>query len=185
MDAAIEGTSLDWSESVIQRLASHCNDKKKAAKTVSEASDEMFLASFIKECGPCVVEGMVIKVSFIHFTLSELGVVKQSKYITVTVRITHYFLLQVFDKAVDCLLFDMAVIKRVYLENLVVSGKLESFELIKRRQQAPQLKLSWIKNNDGDSISDTSILDVFSIVSLTLISDKEKSLCFKADLNSP
>ena len=79
----------------------------------------------------------------------------------------------------------MAVIKRVYLENLVVSGKLKSFELIKRRQQAPQLKLSWIKNNNGDSISDTSILDVFSIVSLTLISDKEKSLCFKADLNSP
>ena len=65
LDAAIEGTSLDWSETVIQRLASHCNDKKKAAKTVSEASDEMFLASFIKECGPCVVEGMVIKVSFI------------------------------------------------------------------------------------------------------------------------
>ena len=74
MDAAIEGTSLDWSETVIQRLASHCNDKKKAAKTVSEASDEMFLASFIKECGPCVVEGMVIKVSFIPLTLSELMV---------------------------------------------------------------------------------------------------------------
>ena len=80
LDAAIEGTSLDWSESVIQRLASHCNDKKKAAKTVSEASDEMFLASFIKECGPCVVEGMVIKVSFIHYTLSELGVVNQIYY---------------------------------------------------------------------------------------------------------
>ena len=111
---------------------------------------------------------------------------KQSKYVIVTVRIIYYhFLQQVFDKAVDCLLFDMAVIKRVYLENLVVSGKLESFELIKRRQQAPQLKLSWIKNNNGDSISDTSILDVFSIVSLTLISDKDKSLCFKADLNSP
>ena len=74
LDAAIEGTSLDWSETVIQRLASHCNDKKKAAKTVSEASDEMFLASFIKECGPCVVEGMVIKVSFIPLTLSELMV---------------------------------------------------------------------------------------------------------------
>ena len=62
LDAAIKDESLDWKESAIQRLASHCNDKKKAAKTVSEASDEMFLASFIKECGPCVVEGMVIKV---------------------------------------------------------------------------------------------------------------------------
>ena len=54
---------------MIQRLASHCNDKKKAAKTVSEASDEMFLASFIKECGPCVVEGMVIKVFLILITV--------------------------------------------------------------------------------------------------------------------
>ena len=79
----------------------------------------------------------------------------------------------------------MAVIKRVYLENLVVAGKLQTYELIKRRQQAPQLKLSWIKNNDGESINNTTILDVFSVVSLTLISDKEKALCFKADLNSP
>ena len=73
LDAAIEGISLDWNEAVIQRLASHCNDKKKAAKTVSEASDEMFLASFIKECGPCVVEGMVIKVSLIFLPFLNLG----------------------------------------------------------------------------------------------------------------
>lgn len=152
LDAAINGEKLDWQESAVQRLASHCNDKKKAAKTVSEASDEIFLASFIKECGPCVVEGMIIKV---------------------------------FDKAIDCLLFDMAVIKRVYIENLVVSGKLRSYDLIKRRQQAPQLKLTWIKNNAGESINDTSILDVFSTVSLTLISDNDKSLSIKAELNSP
>ena len=71
LDAAINGEKLDWQESAVQRLASHCNDKKKAAKTVSEASDEIFLASFIKECGPCVVEGMIIKVfkslKFIQF----------------------------------------------------------------------------------------------------------------------
>ena len=79
----------------------------------------------------------------------------------------------------------MAVIKRVYIENLVVSGKLRSYDLIKRRQQAPQLKLTWIKNNAGESINDTSILDVFSTVSLTLISDNDKSLSIKAELNSP
>ena len=79
----------------------------------------------------------------------------------------------------------MAVIKRVYLENLVISGKLRSYDLIKRRQQAPQLKLTWIKNNAGESINDTSILDVFSTVSLTLISDNDKSLSIKAELNSP
>ena len=79
----------------------------------------------------------------------------------------------------------MAVIKRVYLENLVISGTLRSYDLIKRRQQAPQLKLTWIKNNAGESINDTSILDVFSTVSLTLISDNDKSLSIKAELNSP
>ena len=79
----------------------------------------------------------------------------------------------------------MAVIKRVYLENLVISGTLRSYDLIKRRQPAPQLKLTWIKNNAGESINDTSILDVFSTVSLTLISDNDKSLSIKAELNSP
>ena len=62
LDAAIKQSGLDWKEPVIQRLASHCNDKKLAAKRVSQASDEMFLASFIKECGPCDVKGMVLKV---------------------------------------------------------------------------------------------------------------------------
>ena len=62
LDAAINGYTLEWKEAIIQRIASHCNDKKLAAKRVSEASDEMFLASFIKECGPYNVEGIVLKV---------------------------------------------------------------------------------------------------------------------------
>ena len=62
LDAAINGHTLEWKEAIIQRIASHCNDKKLAAKRVSEASDEMFLASFIKECGPYNVEGIVLKV---------------------------------------------------------------------------------------------------------------------------
>ena len=62
LDAAIKENIPEWKESVVQRQASHCNDKKKAAKIVSQASDEMFLASFIKECGPYNVEGIVLKV---------------------------------------------------------------------------------------------------------------------------
>jgi len=150
LDVAINQSSLDWEESVIQRLASHCNDKKQAAKKVSQASDEMFLASFIKECGPYIVEGMVLKV---------------------------------FDKAFDCLLFDMATIKRVYLENLVNSGKLQGYELVQRRQQAPELKLTWKKTMDGENKDLVTTLDVFSTVSVTLVPDKDKPLSFKADLN--
>ena len=79
----------------------------------------------------------------------------------------------------------MATIKRVYLENLVISGQLKGYELVKRRQQAPELKLTWAKNPEDASISRVTTLDVFSIVSVSLIADKEKPLCFKADLNQP
>ena len=63
LNAALNGEDLDWEEVAIQKLAGHCNDKKLAAKRVSQASDEIFLASFVKECGPYVVEGMVLKVT--------------------------------------------------------------------------------------------------------------------------
>ena len=72
LDAAIKGNMPEWKESVVQRQAIHCNDKKKAAKIVSQASDEMFLASFIKECGPCVVEGIVVKVCQLYFRKIQL-----------------------------------------------------------------------------------------------------------------
>merc|ERR1712110_517834 len=101
LDAAINGHTLEWKEAIIQRIAGHCNDKKLAAKRVSEASDEMFLASFIKECGDYNVEGIVLKV------------------------------------------FDKATVQRVYLENQVNSGMLQSYEVSKRRSQDPALKLIW------------------------------------------
>ena len=68
LDAALKETTLDWKELAIQRQANHCNDKKLAAKRVSQASDEMFLASFIKECGPYDVKGMVLKVRWLIFS---------------------------------------------------------------------------------------------------------------------
>ena len=77
----------------------------------------------------------------------------------------------------------MATIKRVYLENQVNSGKLQSFELVKRRQQPPELKLIWNQTKDREATENLSTtLDVFSIVSLTLVADKEKPLSFNADL---
>ena len=77
----------------------------------------------------------------------------------------------------------MATIKRVYLENQVDSGKLQSFELVKRRQQPPELKLIWNQTKDRETDENlSSTLDVFSIVSLTLVADKAKPLSFNADL---
>ena len=77
----------------------------------------------------------------------------------------------------------MATIKRVYLENQINSGKLQSFELVKRKQQPPELKLIWNQTKDKETTENlSSTLDVFSVVSLTLVADKEKPLSFKADL---
>ena len=77
----------------------------------------------------------------------------------------------------------MATIKRVYLENQINSGKLQSFELVKRKQQPPELKLIWNQTKDKETTENlSSTLDVFSVVSLTLVADKEKPLSFKADI---
>ena len=79
----------------------------------------------------------------------------------------------------------MATIKRVYLENLVESGKLRSFELLKHKQKSPGLKLTWAGTSGKAKMELETTLDVFSSVSLTLISDKNKPLSFKAELNFP
>ena len=79
----------------------------------------------------------------------------------------------------------MATIKRVYLDNIVKSGKLSGFELVKRQQRPPELKLTWPVQGSKSKNELESTIDVFSLVSLTLLSDKEKPLSFKAELNSP
>ncbi|EJW87960.1 hypothetical protein WUBG_01126 [Wuchereria bancrofti] len=59
--------------------ASHCNDRKLIAKTVSEASDDMFFGVFIKECGPLTERAVVIQVLDASFDVLVIkyGVVKR------------------------------------------------------------------------------------------------------------
>ncbi|MCP9265072.1 Ribonuclease-like protein [Dirofilaria immitis] len=58
----------------VETIASHCNDRKLAAKTVSEASDDMFL-----ECGPLTERAVVIQVLDASFDVLvvKYGVVKR------------------------------------------------------------------------------------------------------------
>ena len=77
----------------------------------------------------------------------------------------------------------MATVQRVYLENQVNSGMLQSYEVLKRRSQDPALKLIWGKEKETNYHAKESIIDVFSIVSITLVADKDKPLKIKADLN--
>ena len=77
----------------------------------------------------------------------------------------------------------MATVQRVYLENQVNSGMLQSYEVLKRRSQDPALKLIWGKEKETNYHAKESTIDVFSIVSITLVADKDKPLKIKADLN--
>ena len=63
LDAAIKKTKPRWLSHVINKQANHCNAKKLTAKQAGEESEKLFLALFIKECGPVEVKGMVLNVS--------------------------------------------------------------------------------------------------------------------------
>jgi len=73
LQASIEKDSLEdpvakgrllshWDKAQLQQVASHCNVKKLAAKMASTQSDDLFFASFIRECGPYTVKAAVLKV---------------------------------------------------------------------------------------------------------------------------
>lgn len=62
LDAAIKGVSPPWVKNTIHKQTQHCNAKKLGAKLAGEESAKLFLALFIKECGPIEARGMVIKV---------------------------------------------------------------------------------------------------------------------------
>jgi hypothetical protein len=48
LDAALKKTKLDWNPIKIEEIAQHCNDRKLAAKAVSDKSAEMFLGNLLK-----------------------------------------------------------------------------------------------------------------------------------------
>ncbi|XP_033115208.1 DIS3-like exonuclease 2 isoform X2 [Anneissia japonica] len=64
---------------VIELQAKHCNERKTASKKVQEMSAEMFLAVYIKECGPLEENGMVMAVldRSVDVLILSIGVVKR------------------------------------------------------------------------------------------------------------
>ncbi|KAK6051296.1 RNB-like protein, partial [Cooperia oncophora] len=63
----------------LERLAQHCNDKKLAAKAVSDSSDDTFFGLVVKQNGPIEARGVVISVMDASFDVLVLkyGVVKR------------------------------------------------------------------------------------------------------------
>ena len=60
-------------------IASQCNDKKLAAKRACEASVELYLGAFIRECGPLIEDGIVVTVmkESIDVLLPGFGIIKR------------------------------------------------------------------------------------------------------------
>ena len=79
LDAAITMRRPSWDPVEVQQATEHCNDKRLAAKRVSEASGELFLALFIAECGPLSQPGVVIQVMdhSLDVLILQMGVVKR------------------------------------------------------------------------------------------------------------
>merc|ERR1712179_91333 len=79
LDAAITMRRPSWDPVEVQQATEHCNDKRLAAKRVSEASGELFLALFIAECGPLSQPGVVVQVMdhSLDVLILEMGVVKR------------------------------------------------------------------------------------------------------------
>uniref|UniRef100_A0A8D3AKY1 DIS3-like exonuclease 2 n=1 Tax=Scophthalmus maximus TaxID=52904 RepID=A0A8D3AKY1_SCOMX len=55
-------SSLSMTERLVEKQASHCNDRKTVSKRVQELSSELFFGVFVKECGPLDSEAMVMGV---------------------------------------------------------------------------------------------------------------------------
>jgi len=51
---------VPWSVRELSILATHCNDKKKAAKEVSDSSADLFFNIFLKSCGPIEEKAVVM-----------------------------------------------------------------------------------------------------------------------------
>uniref|UniRef100_A0A3Q3AG66 DIS3-like exonuclease 2 n=1 Tax=Kryptolebias marmoratus TaxID=37003 RepID=A0A3Q3AG66_KRYMA len=56
------GPHLSLSTEEVEKLASHCNNKKTMSKRVHEFSSDLFFGVFVKECGPLDSEAMVMGV---------------------------------------------------------------------------------------------------------------------------
>ncbi|CAG2256351.1 DIS3L2 [Mytilus edulis] len=78
--AALDNSELSEKSTVaIQSIAENCNDRKNNAKQVSDLSEELFFAVFVKTTGPLEMKGMVMRVLDKSFDvlLLNIGVKKR------------------------------------------------------------------------------------------------------------
>lgn len=63
----------------LDAIAGHCNDKKLAAKKAGEASVELYLGAFVRECGPLTEDGIIVDVMHesVDVLVADFGVIKR------------------------------------------------------------------------------------------------------------
>ena len=63
----------------LEVIAGRCNDKKLAAKKAGEASVELYLGAFVRECGPLVEDGIVVHVMHesVDVLVPDFGIIKR------------------------------------------------------------------------------------------------------------
>ncbi len=161
--AALSGRNPSWERNSVKYKLERSNDKKKTAKRVSDEAGEMYLAAFIRLCGPIKKSAIVLKVFqlllYPHFQL-------RSFFCTT---------IQVNSHSVDCLILEIATVKRVYLDGL---EDLKTF-----RNQNEELVLWWQSSGQGPPIKQT--LRPFSEFEVTLSAHPARIHDFNAILNKP
>jgi DIS3-like exonuclease 2 len=60
-------------------IAGRCNDKKNAAKKAGEASGDLYLGAFVRECGPLTEDGIVVQVMHesVDVLVPDFGIIKR------------------------------------------------------------------------------------------------------------
>ena len=86
LEAALAGKGVQYNTKNIVNIAQHCNHKKLEAKMAGDESASLFLALFIKKCGPISTKAMVIKVKSSSRTISQVVVRRRADF-TIKIRV--------------------------------------------------------------------------------------------------
>ena len=178
LDAALIGKSIQYKTIEVSKTAKICNQKKLDAKMAGDESASLFLALFVKQCGQISAKTMVTKVkpddelqnTNLTFLICSL----------LAAHSTNLPLFQVMDRSVECLIFDMATVKRIYFDQIPNVANYE----YKRRAGRAEVILTWKPLNETAQPR-RQALRLFTEVTVSLTASPDKDFEFVAVIEHP